>query len=133
MWRISPSCGSEWGGSEHHEPGGLFVIARVWHGHTKPEHADAYESILKPELLPGISKAKGYRGSYLLRRNVGPEVEFITIMLWDSIDDIKAVAGEDYETSIIPEERRQYLSKHEPKAAHYEIVATNGLFQFLAS
>jgi heme-degrading monooxygenase HmoA len=103
------------------------VIARVWHGHTKPEHADAYESMLKPEVLPGISKAKGYRGSYLLRRNVGSEVEFITIILWDSIDAIKAVAGEDYEKSIIPEERLQYLSKHEPKAAHYEVVATNGL------
>ncbi len=103
------------------------MIARVWHGHTKPEHADAYESMLRPELLPGISKAKGYRGSYLLRRNVGQEVEFITIILWDSIDAIKTVTGEDYEKSIIPEERRKYLSKHEPKAAHYEVVATNGL------
>ena len=102
------------------------MIARVWHGSTKPEHADAYESMLKPELLPGISKAKGYRGSFLMRRNVGAEVEFITILLFDSIDDIKAVAGPDYELSIIPEDRRQYLSKHDEKAAHYEVAATNG-------
>ena len=61
------------------------MIARVWHGYTKPEHADAYESMLKPELLPGVSKVKGYKGSYLLRRNLGAEVEFITIMLWESI------------------------------------------------
>ena len=103
------------------------MIARVWHGYTKPEHADAYEAMLKPELLPGISKVKGYKGSYLLRRAVGDEIEFITIILWDSIEAIKAVAGEDYETSIIPEERRKYLSRHEPKAAHYEVMATNGL------
>ena len=103
------------------------MIARVWHGSTKPEHADAYESMLKPELLPGISKAKGYRGSYLLRRNNGAEVEFITILLFDSIDDIRDVAGPDYETSIIPEERQKFLSKHDPKAAHYEVAATNGL------
>ena len=103
------------------------MVARVWHGSTKTEHADDYEAMLKPELLPGISKAKGYRGSYLLRRNAGAEVEFITILLWDSIDDIRAVAGPDYETSIIPEERRRYLSRHDPKANHYEIVATNGL------
>jgi len=102
------------------------MIARVWHGTTKPEHADAYEAMLKPELLPGISKKKGYRGSYLLRRNLGAEVEFITILLWDSIDDIKAVAGPDYETSIIPEERQKYLSKHDAKAAHYEIVSVHG-------
>jgi hypothetical protein len=49
--------------------------------------------MLKPELLPGISKAKGYGGSYLLRRKAEDEVEFITIMLWDSIDAIRAVAG----------------------------------------
>ncbi len=103
------------------------MIARVWHGSAKPEHADAYESMLKPELLPGISKARGYRGSYLLRRNVGSEVEFITILLFDSIDDIKAVAGPDYEQSIIPEERRQYLQKHDEKAAHYEIAGINGI------
>lgn len=103
------------------------MIARVWHGSTKPEHADAYESMLKPELLPGISKAKGYRGSFLMRRNAGAEVEFITILLFDSIDDIRAVAGQDYEQSIIPEERQKYLSKHDPKAAHYEIAAINGI------
>jgi heme-degrading monooxygenase HmoA len=69
------------------------MIARIWHGYTKLEHADAYEAMLKPELLPGISKAKGYGGSYLLRRKAEDEVEFITIMLWDSIDAIRAVAG----------------------------------------
>jgi heme-degrading monooxygenase HmoA len=100
------------------------VIARVWHGYTKPEHADAYEAMLKPELLPGISKAKGYRGSYLLRRAAGDEVEFITIMLWDSIDAIRAVAGPDYETAVIPEARRKYLSRHDAKSAHYEVVST---------
>ena len=101
------------------------MIARVWHGQTKPEHANAYESMLKPELLPGIGKVEGYRGSYLLRRELGEEVEFITIMLWDSIDAIRAVTGPDYETSIIPEERRKYLSRHDAKAAHYEIVSVH--------
>ena len=99
------------------------MIARIWHGYTKPEHADAYEAMLKPELLPGISKAKGYRGSYLLRREAGAEVEFITIMLWDSIDAIRAVADEDYETAIIPEERRKYLSRYDAKSEHYEIAS----------
>ena len=103
------------------------MIARVWHGYTKPEHADAYESLLKPELLPGVSKVKGYKGSYLLRRNLGAEVEFITIMLWDSIDAIRAVAGADYETAVIPEERRKYLARYDPKSAHYELASVHGI------
>jgi heme-degrading monooxygenase HmoA len=99
------------------------MIARVWHAYTKPEHADAYEAMLKPELLPGISKVKGYVSSYLLRRPVGAEVEFVTIMLWDSVDAIRAVAGPDYETAVIPEERRKYLAHYEAKATHYEVVS----------
>jgi heme-degrading monooxygenase HmoA len=104
------------------------MIARVWHGYTKPEHADAYESMLKPELLPGISKAKGYKGSYLLRKDLGVEVEFITILLWNSIDDLRAAAGhDDYETAIIPEERRKHLARFDAKAAHYEVTSINGI------
>ena len=104
------------------------MIARVWHGYTKPEHADAYESMLKPELLPGISKKKGYKGSYLLRRNLGAEVEFITILLWESVDLLRAAAGhDDYETAIIPDERRRYLARFDSKATHYEVEATHGL------
>jgi heme-degrading monooxygenase HmoA len=103
------------------------MIARVWHGYTKPEHADAYESLLKPELLPGVSKVKGYKGSYLLRRNLGAEVEFITIMLWESIDAIRAVAGADYESAVIPEERRKYLARCDPKCAHYDVASVHGI------
>lgn len=103
------------------------MIARIWHGSTRPEHADAYEAMLKPELLPNVGKVKGYKGSYLLRRNQKDEVEFITIMLWDSIDAIRNFVGPDYETSVIPEERRKYLCRHDAKAAHYEIAAVHGL------
>ena len=99
------------------------MIARVWHGATKPEHADSYEAMLKPELLPGLSKVPGYRGSYFLRRDRGAEVEFVTIIFWESLDALKAFAGGDYEVSIIPEERRQFLSKHQERAEHYEVIS----------
>src|SRR5215510_16604765 len=100
------------------------MIARVWHGRTKLEHADAYESHVKPELLPGLSLQKGFRGSYLLRRAVGNEVEFITIILWDALDDVRAIAGEAYEHAGIPADRRPLLPRYDARAAHYEVVST---------
>lgn len=103
------------------------MIARVWHGYTTPADADAYEAMLKPELLPGVSQAKGYRGSYLVRRALGSEVEFLTIMLWESIDAIKTAAGQDYETAVIPEERRPLLRRYDAKAAHYEVASVHGI------
>ena len=102
------------------------MIARVWHGYTKPEDADAYEAMLKPELLPGISAAPGYKGSYLLRCDRGHEVEFITILFWQSLDDLRALAGADYEAAVIPEERRKYLSHYDARAEHFEVAATHG-------
>ncbi len=103
------------------------MVARVWRGFTTPKDADAYESMLKPELLPGLSSVKGYRGSYLLRRIAGDEIEFVTIILWDSLDALKAVTGPDYEIAVVPEERRRYLSRYEQRATHFEIASTHGV------
>ena len=106
------------------------MIARVWHGLTKPEHADTYESHLKPELLPGLSQKKGFRGSYLLRRAVGDEIEFITIILWESLDDVRAIQAQDYEKAVIPEDRLPLLTRYDARAAHYEVVSTNEPAQY---
>lgn len=105
------------------------MVARVWHGWTTPANAEAYEAMLKPELLPGVSRKKGYRGSYLLRRDAGAEVEFITILLWDSLDDVRAIAGADCEAAVVPEERRRYLSRWDDRAAHFDVAATHRLPQ----
>ena len=103
------------------------MIASVWHGVTRPEHADAYEREMKPELLPGLSAVPGYCGSYLLRRKLGEEVEFVTIVLFDSLDHIRAVAGDEYEQAVVPDVRKKYLSRWDEKATHYEVAATHGL------
>jgi heme-degrading monooxygenase HmoA len=78
------------------------MIARVWHGYTATGNADAYEAMLKPELLPGIASIPGYKSSYLLRKQAGDEVEFefVTIMLWDPLDAIRTFAGPEYEASV---------------------------------
>ena len=103
------------------------MIARIWHGYTTPENADAYETMLKPELLPGLSKMAGFLGSYLLRRSSDNEVEFITIILWESYDALRAIAGENYETAIVPEDRRKYLKRYDGKAQHYEVSSVQFL------
>ena len=109
------------------------MVARVWHGYcSSREHADAYEAMLKPELLPGISMKHGYRGSHLLRRDAGHEIEFITILLFDSLDSIKAITGADYETAVIPQERKQHLSRWDEKAVHYDVKGTNLFIQVMA-
>ena len=100
------------------------MIARIWHGWTTPEYAIAYENLLKTEVFPSIEnkKVKGYKKISLLKRVMKDEVEFITIMLFESIQSVKEFAGEDYEHSYVPSKARQILSRFDQKAQHYEII-----------
>lgn len=101
------------------------MIGRVWHGWTTPENADAYESLLRHEIFEGIKDRQipGFREIQLLRRSLDAEVEFITIMWFDSIDAVRAFAGEDYEVAVVPPEARALLSRFDARSQHYEVRA----------
>jgi len=108
--------------------GGDTMIARHWRGWTTLENGDAYENHLKGKVLPALKKLSGYRGMYILRRNLPEEVEFVVINLFDSMTDVQAFAGEDYTASKFEPEARQLLAKVEPSAFHYEVYGI--LFDF---
>jgi heme-degrading monooxygenase HmoA len=100
------------------------VIGRIWHGWTTPQNADKYESLLKGEIFSGIAvkKVSGYKGIQLLRRQLdNGEVEFVTIMWFDSWDAVKQFAGEDYERAYVPPAAREVLSRFDERSQHYEI------------
>jgi len=99
------------------------MIFRIWHGWTTPENADVYESLLKKDIFPGIAakNVSGYRGIQLLRRELKDEVEFVTIMRFDSPEAVKAFAGEDCEKSYVPEKARKVLARHDDRSQHYEM------------
>ena len=94
------------------------MIARVWHGWTHPENADAYQNLLKTKVLPGIHRIKGYRGAHLLRRNDGAEVEFITITMWENMDAVKQFSGAEGH-AVVPPEAQKLLAHYDGESAHY--------------
>jgi heme-degrading monooxygenase HmoA len=99
------------------------MIARVWHGWTTKDNADAYESLLRETIFPGIAAkgVTGYKGIKLLRRPVSSGVEFLTIMWFDSLDAVKHFAGEDYEVPYVPAEARALLARFDERSQHYEV------------
>jgi hypothetical protein len=101
------------------------MISRIWHGWTTPPNADAYESLLKNEIFIGIQNRRisGYRGIQLFRRMLQDEVEFVTVMWFDSIDPIRAFAGEDYEVAVVPPKARELLKRFDARSQHYEVRA----------
>ena len=98
------------------------MIARIWHGWATPENADAYEALLRADVLPGIERIDGYRGAYVLRTG-DAEVEFVTVTLWDTFDAIRAFAGDDYARAVVPPEARRLLERFDERSLHYEVRA----------
>lgn len=106
------------------------MIARIWHGWSAAENAAAYEELLRARILPAIRQKPGCRGIHLFRREAtggsaaGGEVEFITLLFFDSLEAIRAFAGEQYDVAVVPPEARRLLSRFDERSAHYETVLT---------
>lgn len=99
------------------------MVGRIWHGWTVPENADAYEELLKQEIFVGIwnRHIHGFRGIQLFRRDGEGEVEFVTIMRFDSLDAVRSFAGEDFEVAVVPPKARALLARFDERSQHYEI------------
>lgn len=101
------------------------MISRVWHGYTTRENADVYETMLREEIFVGIGERRiaGYQGIQLFRRDVDDEVEFITVMWFDSLDAVRVFAGDDYEAAVVPPKARAVLKRFDARSQHYEVRA----------
>jgi heme-degrading monooxygenase HmoA len=99
------------------------MISRIWHGYTRPGNADAYEALLGDEIIAGIEDRSidGFREIQVFRRDRGNEVEFITVMWLDSLDAVRAFAGEDHEASVVPPAARALLARFDERSQHYEV------------
>jgi heme-degrading monooxygenase HmoA len=101
----------------------VIVIGRLWHGWTVRSNADAYEELLRREVLPGIAASSpGYRGVHVLRRDDGERVEFVTLTLWESLDAIRSLVGDDAEVAYVPPEARELLAAFDTRSVHYQLV-----------
>lgn len=99
------------------------MITRIWHGYTMYENASVYEIMLKEEIFSGIKKKniKGFIDIQLLVRKMHSEVEFVTIMRFDSLNSVKEFAGDDYEKAVIYEDAKPLLLRFDERAQHYEV------------
>ena len=100
------------------------MICRLWRGWTSPANAAAYERIVRSEVIPGIEARRipGFRHIDLMRRESGDEVEFQTLMWFDSLADVRDFMGEDYAVSHVPAAARAVLSRFDAHAIHYEVL-----------
>ena len=99
------------------------MIARIWHGWTKPADAKAYENMLRNEILPSIAarNISGYHGAELFIREDGNEVEFVTLLRFDSMEGVKEFAGTDETRPVIYSGVEKLLTRME-RSQHYRVA-----------
>jgi len=97
------------------------MIARVWHGSTLAEDAEAYAAYLEETGMTGARAIPGSRGTLVLRRVHAGYAEFETILLFDSLDDVKAFAGDEIDVAVFFPEDDRYLVERELAVRHYEV------------
>lgn len=100
------------------------MICRLWRGWTTPQNAESYERIVRGEVIPAIEARRipGFIHIDLMRRDVGDEVEFQTLMWFERLDAIKAFMGDDYSVSHVPAAAQSVLKRFDERAAHFEVI-----------
>lgn len=99
------------------------MICRLWRGWTTAANADAYEAYLRDELYPRVAvelAGRGYLGHDVLRRPDGGDVEFVTMTWFDSLDAVRAFAGEDPEVPVITATAARLLDRYDDRVRHFE-------------
>ena len=101
-----------------------MMICRLWRGWTTKDNADAYERIVRGQVIPGIEARgiAGFRSIDLVRRERDHDVEFMTLMWFDTLGSVKEFVGEDYETAHVPAQARTVLTDFDRRSAHYEVL-----------
>lgn len=97
------------------------MLERFWRGWTDPKDADAYEELLREEILPEIAETvgEGYRGHRILRREEDGAVAFLTVLRFETMADVRQLTGPDPESAHVPEAARELLSRWEDTVTHY--------------
>lgn len=98
------------------------MIGRMWRGRTDKGDADAYEAVFRGVVLPELRDVAGCRGAYLLRRDDADGAEFVSLTLFDTLDAVRAFAGERYESAVISDEAAAVLRDFDTTARHFTIV-----------
>jgi antibiotic biosynthesis monooxygenase (ABM) superfamily enzyme len=100
------------------------MIARIWHGWTRPADAKTYEDLLRDEIFPGIARReiKGYLGADLFIYEDRDEVEFVTLLRFDSMEAVKEFAGEDESKPVIYPKAERLLTRMDERSRHYRVA-----------
>jgi heme-degrading monooxygenase HmoA len=103
------------------------MIARIWTGAVRRKDGDEYAKYMQDTGITGYAATPGNRLALMLRRDAGEKTEFVMVTVWDSLESIKAFAGEEPERAVFYPEDDRFLIERYDSAAHYHVHTAIGL------
>jgi heme-degrading monooxygenase HmoA len=104
----------------------MMMIARIWKGAVRSDDSDDYVRYMRETGVAEYAATPGNRGVWMLRRAVGQRTEFVMFTLWESLDAVKAFAGDDYEQAVFYPQDDRFLIERDLTASHYEVETPSG-------
>lgn len=98
------------------------MIARTWRGWAGAGTAEDYQDHYRSEVLGHLERIPGFRGARLLRSSDGDEVLFTSITFFDSMDDVRAFAGDDPDRAVVEEAARRALTRWDDRVTHHDVA-----------
>lgn len=99
------------------------MIIREWRGRAAPDNAHAYPEHFRTTVLPELERIPGFLGAALSRRRLGERIEFLVLTRWQSLDAIRAFAGDDLTTAVVEPGAVASLVEFDREARHYDLIA----------
>ena len=103
------------------------MIVRAWRGYASAAAPDAYPKHMLERVRPNLERLSGFQGLTLLRCDLGAEIEYLVLTLWESMDAVRAFAGEDPERAVVEPEARAALTRFDEQVTHYDVLAGSGI------
>jgi heme-degrading monooxygenase HmoA len=98
------------------------MIVRMWRGEAMQEDAGRYAHHATTRVFPALARIAGQRGALLLRREAEGRVEFLVLTFWDSMDTVRAFAGDGPDRAVVDPEARAVLTSFDELVRHFDLV-----------
>ena len=96
------------------------MITRIWHGKTPISKSEAYLHLMRTVAIPDYRATPGNLSAAALHRIEGDVAHFLMVTQWESLEVIKAFAGEDISVAKYYDFDKEFLLEFEPCSYHYE-------------
>jgi heme-degrading monooxygenase HmoA len=98
-------------------------IVRIWSGYGTEAGVDRYcREHFPNSVLPHLRSVDGFVEAKVLIRGGRGETEVVVATTWDSIDAVKAFAGEDYEQAVVEPVVRELLTRFDDRVTHFTVA-----------